>query len=182
MPDRLHVPEHASSRNPPSASIFGRREHRGVESFDPRRRALCEADSHRGRSEAEDPDESFGELGPILQHNRTYLSRRSGRDHVDSPRHGSATWGVSWARWGSNPRPRDYESHALTAELQALGAASSSEESPTLSGRPARPRRLSGIAPGRVIENISSRELGHAGLRGRAPVPSTAEPDRIMPA
>ena len=24
-----------------------------------------------------------------------------------------------WARWGSNPRPRDYESPALTAELQA---------------------------------------------------------------
>jgi hypothetical protein len=25
-----------------------------------------------------------------------------------------------WARWGSNPRPRDYESPALTAELRAL--------------------------------------------------------------
>ncbi|CAA6676950.1 Unannotated [Lentimonas sp. CC4] len=28
----------------------------------------------------------------------------------------SSSW---WARWGSNPRPRDYESPALTAELQA---------------------------------------------------------------
>ena len=28
----------------------------------------------------------------------------------------SSRW---WARWGSNPRPRDYESPALTAELQA---------------------------------------------------------------
>ena len=25
-----------------------------------------------------------------------------------------------WARWGSNPRPIDYESTALTAELRAL--------------------------------------------------------------
>ena len=25
----------------------------------------------------------------------------------------------SWARWGSNPRPSDYESPALTTELQA---------------------------------------------------------------
>ena len=25
-----------------------------------------------------------------------------------------------WARWGLNPRPRDYESPALTTELQAL--------------------------------------------------------------
>ena len=29
-------------------------------------------------------------------------------------------WGVLlWARWGLNPRPSDYESPALTAELQA---------------------------------------------------------------
>jgi integrase len=27
---------------------------------------------------------------------------------------------MKWARWGSNPRPKDYESPALTAELQAL--------------------------------------------------------------
>ncbi len=27
---------------------------------------------------------------------------------------------LSWARWGSNPRPSDYESPALTTELQAL--------------------------------------------------------------
>ena len=26
---------------------------------------------------------------------------------------------TKWARWGSNPRPKDYESPALTAELQA---------------------------------------------------------------
>src|SRR5438067_1331150 len=26
---------------------------------------------------------------------------------------------LEWARWDSNPRPRDYESPALTAELQA---------------------------------------------------------------
>ena len=28
-----------------------------------------------------------------------------------------------WVRWGSNPRPRDYESPALTPELQTLHAA-----------------------------------------------------------
>ena len=28
-------------------------------------------------------------------------------------------WASSWARWGSNPRPSDYESPALTTELQA---------------------------------------------------------------
>ena len=28
--------------------------------------------------------------------------------------------GAMWARWGSNPRPIDYESTALTAELRAL--------------------------------------------------------------
>ena len=27
---------------------------------------------------------------------------------------------IKWARWGSNPRPRDYESPALTTELQPL--------------------------------------------------------------
>jgi hypothetical protein len=27
---------------------------------------------------------------------------------------------ISWARWGLNPRPSDYESPALTTELQAL--------------------------------------------------------------
>jgi len=37
--------------------------------------------------------------------------------------------GCAWARWGSNPRPRDYESPALTAELRALGLLSPS--SPT---------------------------------------------------
>ena len=26
---------------------------------------------------------------------------------------------IGWARWGLNPRPKDYESPALTAELQA---------------------------------------------------------------
>ena len=30
---------------------------------------------------------------------------------------------AKWARWDSNPRPRDYESPALTAELQARATA-----------------------------------------------------------
>src|SRR5215213_5732981 len=34
-----------------------------------------------------------------------------------SPHHQRAK---NWARWDSNPGPRDYESPALTAELQAL--------------------------------------------------------------
>ena len=50
-----------------------------------------------------------------------------GRPGVDErglkrPGASRAAWCRRWARWGSNPRPRDYESPALTAELRALAA------------------------------------------------------------
>src|SRR5262245_27058277 len=46
------------------------------------------------------------------------LPPRSGPKHPGDFGHvESAPWW--WARWGSNPRPSDYESPALTTELQA---------------------------------------------------------------
>jgi hypothetical protein len=53
-------------------------------------------------------ERAINEMGRALAAGRTAASQpyKSAYQHA-------------WARWGSNPRPTDYESAALTTELQA---------------------------------------------------------------
>ena len=61
------------------------------------------------------------QLAPLVR-NRLRKALSVGRSDVPGRRQLGTdvlTRPLWWARWGSNPRPRDYESPALTAELQA---------------------------------------------------------------
>ena len=61
-------PEHAPRRDPPPATVLGRRRHGRVEAVDTRRRARRESDSHRSRRQMEHLDKPVGEFGPVLGH------------------------------------------------------------------------------------------------------------------
>ena len=61
-------PEHAPGRDPPPATVLGRRGHGRVEAVDTQRRARRESDSHRSRRQMEHLDEPVGEFGPVLGH------------------------------------------------------------------------------------------------------------------
>lgn len=65
-------------------------------------------------------------------------------------------WGKArWARWGLNPRPKDYESPALTAELQAPVRCAGRCEPPPLGGD----RRHGGLWQARRRERPRLRDI-----------------------
>ena len=77
-----------------------------------------------------------------------------------------------WARWGSNPRPRDYESPALTAELRALTASDLLQPTrlPYCSTTCQTSRRLTRLWPTRAGRHKGDVDAPDLGTAGRGPL------------
>ncbi len=113
-------------------------------------------------------------------------TKTSREDQTATVKHRRSNTLPSWARMGSNHRPRDYESPALTTELRARGFAGVSadvrHESATIvvtrhidpwSGRPSRVRSVPDLGQKlqRILVRAEAREQGRAGPRDQ-PVPA----------